>query len=262
MSDEAHEGGGGGHDTGGGMRWLLTYADMITLLMAFFIMMYSMSVLNQEKFRQAAQSLRSEFGAKHPDPAEQGAGLLPNQGSAQEMQLEQDVQSVEDRLKEYVERNNLEDLIRTSHRDRNLVITVASDNLLFARGEADLRPPALAILDKVAGLLRGVPNPIAVEGHTCNLPISTARFPSNWELSAARACSVVRYLAEKQSIDSRRLVATGYGESRPVASNDSEEGRVRNRRVNLVILADAAPKPEEDRSAEQAAPPAAGEGVG
>jgi len=261
VSSEAHEGdGGGGHDAGGGMRWLLTYADMITLLMAFFIMMYSMSVLNQEKFKQAAKSLRSEFGPTRPDFTDQGAGLLPNQGTAEELQLEKDVQSVEDRLQEYVRKNDLEDLIRTSHRDRSLVITVASDNLLFPRGDADLRPPALAILGKVAGLLKGIPNAITIEGHTCDLPISTERFPSNWELSAARACSVARYLVDKQGLDPKRLAAAGYGESRPVAPNDSEDGRVRNRRVNLVILAHAASEEQEGQKTESPASPAPSEG--
>jgi len=235
-----HDEGGGGHDAGGMMRWLLTYADMITLLMAFFIMMYSMSVLNQEKFKQAAESLRNQFGPQNPKAAPGGKGLMPDAGSDDGETLEEDVQSVEDRLREYVKTNNLQDLIRTSHRDRALVISLASDNLLFARGEADLRPPALAILDKVAGLLQGIPNAIAVEGHTCNLPIKTERFPSNWELSAARACSVVRYLVDAKRVDPRRLAATGYGDSRPITANDGEDGRVRNRRVNLVILAQAA----------------------
>ena len=244
MTGEAthEESGGGGHDAGGMMRWLLTYSDMITLLMAFFIMMYSMSVLNQEKFKQAAESLRSQFGPPNPKAPQGGAGLMPDVSSGDSQPLEEDVQSVEDRRKEYVKENNLQDLIQTSHRDRALVISLASDNLLFARGDADLRPPALAILDKVAGLLQGIPNAIAVEGHTCNLPISTERFPSNWELSAARACSVVRYLANEKRLDPKRLAATGYGDSRPIAPNDSEDGRVQNRRVNLVILAQAAPE--------------------
>ena len=237
--DIAHEEqAGGGHDAAGMMRWLLTYADMITLLMAFFIMMYSMSVLNQQKFRQAAESLRSEFGPQRPEATSGDAGLMPDVSLA----LEKDVQSVEDRLREYAKKNDLEDLIRTTHRDRSLVISLASDNLLFARGEAELRPPALAILDKIAGLLKGIPNAITVEGHTCNLPISTQRYPSNWELSGARACSVVRYLIAEKRLDAKRLAATGYADSRPIAPNDTEDGRVRNRRVNLVILAQSAPE--------------------
>ena len=246
-SEATHEEGGGGSE-----RWLLTYADMITLLMAFFIMMYSMSVLNQEKFKQAAESLRSQFGPQNRKAPQGGAGLMPNVSSADSPPLEEDVQSLEDRLREYVQKNNLQDLIQTSHRDRALVISLASDNLLFARGEADLRPPALAILGKVAGMLQGIPNAVAVEGHTCNLPISTERFPSNWELSAARACSVVRYLANDKSLDPKRLAATGYGDSRPIAPNDGEDGRVKNRRVNLVILAQAAPQEGDGSGAEAA----------
>jgi chemotaxis protein MotB len=220
------------------MRWLLTYADMITLLMAFFIMMYSMSVLNEGKFKRAAESLRREFAPQRAEAqTESGKGHLPIPGSAAPpTPLEESVQSVDEQLQRYIEENDLADVIHTSREPRGLVISLVSDNLLFPVGEAELRPAALAILDRIAGLLAGVPNPIVVEGHTCNLPISTARFPSNWELSAARACTVVRYLVEHKAIPSRRLSATGYGDSRPIRSNATEEGRVLNRRVDIVIL--------------------------
>jgi len=220
------------------MRWLLTYADMITLLMAFFIMMYSMSVLNQEKFQKAADSLRKEFG---PGPGEAQAassrGVLPVAGGLPSPPpLEEGVESVEEQLQQYIESSDLEEVIRLGREPRGLVVSLVSDNLLFPVGEADLRPDALAILDKIAGLLRRIPNGIVVEGHTCDLPISTPRFPSNWELSAARACTVVRYLSDRKGIPAQRLSAAGYADSRPVAPNRTEEGRVRNRRVDVIIL--------------------------
>ena len=235
------EGGGGGHDAGGMLRWLLTYADMITLLMAFFIMMYSMSVISLDKFEAAASGLRAEFGPPAPNArSSRGAGLLPGTTPHQEEMwapLEEDIQAVADQLEEYVAERDLADLVSTRQEQRGLVISVVSDNLLFPVGQAELRAPALSILDEIAGLMKELPNNIIVEGHTCNLPIRTALYPSNWELSAARACRVVRHLAERKGVSSTRLAATGYGDSRPVSPNDTEEGRVRNRRVDIVIVA-------------------------
>jgi len=236
-----------GHDGGGGLRWLLTYADMITLLMAFFIMMYSISVVSMEKFEQAAASLRSEFGS--PLKAERtGASALISHTAATPT-LEQPLQSVKDQLEDYIRENGLEDLLQTREEARGLVITLVSDNLLFPVGEATLRAPALSILDRIGGLLRNLPNLIVIEGHTCSLPISTDRYPSNWELSAARASAVVRYLAGQWQIDPQRLAATGYADSRPIAPNDREETRAQNRRVEIVLLASSPPDdvgPEAD----------------
>ncbi len=256
-----------GHDSGGGLRWLLTYADMITLLMAFFIMMYSMSVISMEKFEQAAAGLRAEFGGAARAEAS-GGGVVPHKIEGDLPALEDDLQSVKEQLEEYIKENELEDLIRTSHEARGLVITLVSDNLLFPVGDATLRAPALAILDKIARLLQNIPNLIVIEGHTCDLPINTERYPSNWELSAARACAVVRYLAEQWDIEIVRMAATGYGESRPVHTNDSETGRALNRRVEMVILASSPvteaeikAEPEEPQPVEEMKePPAAGVG--
>jgi chemotaxis protein MotB len=247
MSSELHEetaGGGGGHETGGMMRWLLTYADMITLLMAFFIMMYSMSVISVEKFKQAAAGLRSEFGPPSTEGNLGGGSLLPHPRPMSDIivpPLEEDLQSVRDKLQEYIQQNDLQDVIHTSHEARGLIITLVSDNLLFPVGEAVLRAPALSILDQIAGLLGDIPNLVVIEGHTCSLPISTPRYPSNWELSAARACAVVRYLIERWGVEPLRLAATAYADSRPVGSNEREEGRTLNRRVEVVILAHTTP---------------------
>ncbi len=247
-----------GHDGGGDLRWLLTYADMITLLMAFFIMMYSMSVISVEKFDQAAASLRSEFGTPGRHRPGGGSGLLPHPGRSAGVQLEEPLQSVKDELEEYIEENDLQSLIQTTEEVRGLVITLVSDNLLFPVGEATLRAPALSIVNEIAGLLQDIPNLIVIEGHTCSLAIKTSRYPSNWELSAARACAVTRYLVEQWGIDEVRLAATGYAASRPVESNDREEGRAKNRRVEIVLLA-SGPASEGEG---EGAPASAGEVAG
>jgi len=249
----------GGHDGGGGLRWLLTYADMITLLMAVFIMMYSMSVVSMEKFDKAAAGLRAQFGGQAGETIR--GNQLMVRADQQPGALEESLQSVKEQLEQYVWENELEDVLQTNDEARGLVITLVSDNLLFPVGEATLRAPALSILDKIAVLLKDISNLVVIEGHTCNLPIKTDRYPSNWELSAARACAVVRYLVEQWHVDPLRMAATGYGESRPIKPNDSEEGRALNRRVEIVILA-SGPVPEEKAGA----PPALGrsdaEGIG
>jgi len=204
-----------------------------------------MSVVSMEKFDKAAASLRSEFGSPLKAGNGGGASGLISHHEAAPPPLEQPLQSVKNQLEDYIRENDLEDLLQTREEARGLVITLVSDNLLFPVGEATLRAPALSILDRIGKLLRDLPNLIVIEGHTCSLPISTDRYPSNWELSAARASAVVRYLAGQWQIDPQRLAATGYADSRPLAANDREETRAQNRRVEIVLLASGPPEEAE-----------------
>jgi len=241
MSDGEGDG-GGGHDNAGSMRWLLTYADMITLLMAFFIMMYSMSVLNLAKFQEVAFSIRSGFGG----PLEGGPGMLtfpqrkdsitPNINDIAESSGPGAIPGVAKEISEYVKQQGLGGVVRMRVEQRGLVVSLVTDEVLFDLGRAELRPRAKGILSKVADVVRDIPNDIAVEGHTCDLPIRTAQFPSNWELSTTRATMVVRFLIEQKGIPPRRTSAAGYADSRPLVPNDSEAHRVLNRRVDIVIL--------------------------
>jgi len=234
----AAEGGGGGHDGGGMLRWLLTYADMITLLMAFFILMYSMSVLNLSKFKQVAVSIRSGFGGR----MEGGSRLLTHpagQRAILSQQFPEESKSIDEvakELEQYIREHDLKDYMHVQVEERGLVISVSTDNLLFPIGSAQFGPQARAVLEKIAGMVNGFSNPVLVEGHTCDLPIHTAQFPSNWELSTARASQVIRFLIDKAGIDPNRLAAAGYADTRPVVPNDSEANRRLNRRVNIVIL--------------------------
>lgn len=240
---QAH-GGGGGHDGGGMMRWLLTYADMITLLMAFFIMMYSMSVLNLAKFQEVAFSIRSGFGG----PLDGGGGVLihgPGPGSLKPnilgLETYGELAGTAERLAHYVTERGLEDAVKMRADERGLVVSLVTDKVLFERGRAGLRPSGREIMDEIAGLLRELPNHVIVEGHTCDLPINTAQFPSNWELSTARATQVIRYFIERGDVPAGRLSAAGYADSHPLEPNTSEANRARNRRVDIVIVATAAP---------------------
>jgi chemotaxis protein MotB len=134
-----------------------------------------------------------------------------------------------------MEVEGLSTAVTVQHEERGLVVRFA-DQVFFDLGKADLKPEALAILNKIGPILKDIPNPIRIEGHTDNLPIKTAQFPSNWELSVHRATSVIRYMVEELDFDPTKLSAAGYGEYRPVRPNDSAENRAMNRRVDIVIM--------------------------
>jgi chemotaxis protein MotB len=242
-SSGGNHGGGGGHDGGGMLRWLLTYADMITLLMAFFILMYSMSILNLAKFKSVAISIRSGLGGN----LEGGSHLLtaPKEQTSdgpesRETPLEdfKSAEKVAHELQIYINQHNLEQSMRVTVEERGLVISVISDNMLFHIGTTEFAAGATKILDKIASIIASTSNKVMVEGHTCDLPICTHVFPSNWELSASRASRVIRLLINEYGIPAKRLAAAGYADTKPIFPNNSEENRRRNRRVDVVILTD------------------------
>lgn len=227
---------GGGH--GNAERWLLTYADMITLLVAFFVMMYSMSVLNLAKFRQVAISIRSGFGGQMDDG---GSALMTQAVSGGKPTIMPEFSAIKSaqvaqQIRKYIKEKKLQDEVRLQETERGLVVSMVTDKMLFHKGQADISPEAGTIIDKVASLIANTNSLIRVEGHTDNLPISNDRYPSNWELSTARASAVIRFLIEHAHIASARLSAAGYADSRPLVPNDSEAHRAYNRRVDIVIL--------------------------
>ncbi len=260
MAGKKKKGGEGEHENA--ERWLLTYADMITLLVAFFIMLYSMSVMNQAKFQQLAISVRSGFGESSmngvPTIFSRGGGLnatpsimnssKPGQTSSEDFiknaKSQQDSNGLDkayQTVKAYIEKNRLQGMMQVSRNERGVVVTVMTDKMLFARGQADLRPEEMGLLATVAKITQTVPlNPVRVEGHTDSLPIHTERFPSNWELSTTRATTVLRYF-ESQGVAPSRLEASGCADQRPLAPNDTETDRARNRRVEIVLLRRYAP---------------------
>ena len=217
-------------------RWLLTYADLITLLLAFFIVMYSMSRLDATKFHRMADAFN---GALRGGPAVLQTAVDPaSAGLLQQAELSR----LADQIRTKASSENLEDRIEALQDERGLVIRVL-ESAAFDEGSADLKPRMYPILNVLAAQLRATHHHLRVEGHTDNRPISTARFPSNWELSTSRATGVVRYFVEELKLDPVRVSALGYGEFRPITSNDDAEGRARNRRVDLIVLADASAEP-------------------
>lgn len=234
-------------------RWLITYADMITLLMVLFIVLFSIGQTDLKKFEALRAGLVESFGGRGGVPIEGGAGVLdgatiePLDGetAVEIIEAQQAAQAAGERaLREAAEQvqqalagKGLGDAVTYRLEDRGLVLQIVTDQVLFDLGKADLRPEGRAVLDGLADALRALPNTISVEGHTDNQPISGFPFSSNWELSTYRATTVVRYLIDQKGLDRKRISAAGYGEERPLAPNDTPANRARNRRVEIVVLA-------------------------
>lgn len=234
-------------------RWLVSYADFITLLLAFFIVMYAISSVNQSKYRIFSEALGSAFSGKpSPSPTTPMSAtvekeplplpLPPRALPSQKQRARQAALLRERQQMTGMARDILQVLaplvgqgkVRVTQSSRGVSVEINA-SVLFAPGEAKLSNESGAALKAVAQVVRDFPQAIQVEGHTDMLPISNAMFPSNWELSAVRASSVVRLFIE-QGIAEKRLAAVGYGSNQPVASNETADGRMRNRRVQLTIL--------------------------
>ena len=226
-------------------RWLVSYADFITLLFAFFVVMYSISSINEGKYRIFSESLDGVFN--QPDRSFKPINIgdeRPRAHAAEgELNLDQNNQAsdlVVDPLEQIAAsvRDSFGDLIDSQQltvRGNEMWIEIElKSSLLFPSGDALPQDSAFAIIEKIAKILSPYENPIQVEGFTDNLPINTAQYPTNWELSSARAASIVRMLA-MDGVSPRRLAAVGYGEFQPIADNASAEGRATNRRVVLVV---------------------------
>ncbi|MCL5959298.1 MAG: OmpA family protein [Chloroflexi bacterium] len=215
-------------------RWLLTYADLITLLLVFFVVMYSISKADERKFARISASLSKAFNTvvlQGSDQTTLGGELGPEGGNS----LLEDVIGLRAQIVKLAEGMDIPgrvDLVQ----EKDGVALSLSASLLFDSGRADLAPESTKILDAVADWLRSVPNEVRVEGHTDNIPVESDLYPTNWELSVARATVVTRYIVEVGRIAPQRLSAQGYGEYRPIADNYSRESRALNRRVMIVIL--------------------------
>jgi chemotaxis protein MotB len=254
---------GGGHGAGGQERWLVTYADMITLLMVFFIVLYGMSEMDKKKMAGLAAALRMGFnngggnqivpmpgqsdGVSAPMPQVVPAVVPPAQGETPK-EGEAGGEKPKDQLQEIGQQLAL-DFAKDGRftvylSDRGLTLSLVG-SAAFDSGKADLKPEFLPLLDAIAAKLSGLPNDISVEGFTDSDPINTAEFPSNWYLSVGRANEVRDYL-EMKGIQAERMIVVGYGETRPLYSNATPEGKAKNRRVDIVVLRN---KPVIDRGA-------------
>jgi len=233
-------------------RWLVSYADFVTLLFAFFVVMYAISSVNEGKYRVLSDTLVAAFNTppKSTAPIQIGKPIEevpvaqttpgiakpiriePPKVDDQKAKMASIASRVEESLRPLIDKN----LIKVTHNKLWVEIEIKS-SVLYSSASAELEIEAYTPLKKLANVLKVLPNHIDVEGHTDNLAIKTPVYPSNWELSASRAASVV-HLFTQQGISPTRLAAIGFGEFRPVASNDSVLGRRQNRRVKVVVLAD------------------------
>ncbi len=207
-------------------RWLLTYADLITLLLGLFVILYAMSEVDSTRYSRVVQALGGLFGTSI---AITPVALPPENTSPDRLEIESKI------------RGALYDDIRAGlaslSQDERGVVVHLSEELLFASGSAQLKRSSLGSLDLLASVLKTVPNEIRIEGHTDNVPIATATFPSNWHLSVARAVSTGEYMMRRQGLDPGKVTLAGYADQRPLVPNTSIENRAKNRRVDIVVIA-------------------------
>jgi chemotaxis protein MotB len=218
-------------------RWLVSYADFITLLFAFFVVMYAIAIVNTGNYRVLSESVDKAFKeakeAKVEEPIQVGDSPRTLDPIVLEAaRLQESADRIEEVLAPYID----EELVEVKRNEFWIAVEMKS-GILFASGSAELTLASDPILTKLAEIVRELPeNPLYIEGHTDDVPIKTQEFPSNWELSAARAASVVRRLVQL-GVNPARMAAVGFAEYHPVADNSTELGRYRNRRVVLVLQA-------------------------
>jgi len=235
-------------DGGGAPQWMATFADLVTLLMCFFVLLFAMSTTQQETFKELVESLRSALGVQSVPETGTREGLtmhaVPSEEPSETQAIDElggmvqkEIEEIISEVRELVMFNKLGGMVSVAETDVGVVITM-SDLLLFEPGGTELTPRGLDIMRKVASILSRLAYHVKIKGFTDDSPISTARLPSNWELSSLRACSVVRLLI-KRGVDPTLISAEGYAQYHPIATNDTELGRSRNRRVEIVYERDS-----------------------
>lgn len=219
-------------------KWLLTFSDLITLILVFFILLFSMSQIDLVKFKALSQSF-----SQSPLPEQnsslipfdhQGGGKTDGEKGGKDHKKEDSLDGLLHDVQTYFKENDLGDIAVATRTERGVVL-VLQEQVLFRTGDASILPSGRPFLRHVGMMLQKMPNVVKVEGHTDNRPIHTARYPSNWELSTARASSVIRHLIDSGNLDPGRFIAVGYGDARPLAPNDTPENLEKNRRVEIII---------------------------
>ena len=233
------------HEEEASEAWLLPYSDLMTLLLSLFIALFAMSQTDASKMQALSQAFSAAFNMGSPSffsgmgpstamPTTPSTGAESSNNSAY-MQENENLREAQEKLEQYIKENNLQDQVSTELSEEGLMIRL-KEKALFSSGSAALQGQAEQIVPVIAALLSSLPERVTISGHTDNVPISTAQFPSNWELSSARAVSLMRGLMGAQpALNPARFSALGYSEYRPIASNDTEEGRAQNRRVEVFI---------------------------
>ncbi len=248
MSRKRHE----PHEEHPDESWLLPYSDLMTLLLALFIVLYAASSVNTSKFEEMSRAFKTAFSS--------GLGVLDNGGITEDSELkrrtaeeldrkdngkrsrealqqqeQQDLEELQKELNQYIKKSGLSSQLETQLNQSQLLITIR-DNALFPSGSANIKPDSQKLASAIGHMLQQYPDyEILVTGHTDNQPINTVEFPSNWELSSKRAINFMKILLENAAFDPKRFSAIGYGEFRPLDSNNTDAGRATNRRVVSIL---------------------------
>lgn len=237
----------GGQEQEGGANWLTTFNDLMTLLMVFFVLIFTMSSLDLDKSKGFQDSLQSALGVLLEGDKVGVAVVDTTRDFDMETVYSDDEfyggadaaesmpTSEENHAERILRELSAEAGVQTAADSKFIKIRL-ENNILFLSGSAALQPAGFPVLQKIAEAVTALPNPVRVEGHTDDRPIHSEKYPSNWELSIARAVNVVRFLAEKANVAPRRLSAAGYGDSFPLVPNDTSEHRNQNRRVEILLI--------------------------
>lgn len=238
----------------GSASWMTTFSDLMSLLLTFFIVLFSMSSISNEKFMQAAQSL-SQSLLNGGDGIMEGV-LVPFEETVAPDVTTQPIETIDlaelnpqlvemyGYVMRFIQNNKLEDQVSITADAKGIYVNI-NNSVLFGKESASVSREGQQVLKTVAELINQLGNEIIIEGHTDNIPTAYGQYPTNWELSVSRAVSVLRYLTEEEKVSANRLSAVGYGEQRPLVANDTPENRARNRRVNIVVVYGAEESNEE-----------------
>jgi chemotaxis protein MotB len=246
-------------------RWLVSYADFITLLFAVFVVLYAMGQSDKKKVEEVMQAIQQSFGMATAGASAPKVNVIPSQeitvipslkpeikvapigrtrsGQAKMRAEEKDFRHIKSAVEAYLVKQGAQSKVTLEITRRGLVVSLKEAGF-FNSGQANIKPEAYELINSIAEVMTQYNNPLRLEGHTDNIPISSAQFPSNWELSTARATNGLKYLLRNFDIDPNKISATGYAEFRPIADNATPEGRAKNRRVDLLMLSGEAERGE------------------
>jgi len=228
-------------------RWVISYADFVTMLLALFMVMFAANSMGNAKVKDVNTSIQKVFSSSESN-LNQKQKEIPNKELKEDIEKQNsqnnndtileggdgilDGQRIVNIIKENIDDDKSVTILKN---DRGVVIRL-NDTMLFDAGSAIIKPQAMVTLDKISLTLEKFQNPILIEGHTDSTPISSEKYPSNWELSTARATNIIKYLTNSHKFPPNRLSAVGYGEYMPISENTSPQGRAKNRRVDIIVL--------------------------
>lgn len=238
-------------------RWLVSYADFITLLFAVFVVLYAMGQSDKKKVEEVMQAIQQSFGMASAGATAPKVNVIASQtitvipslkpeltispmgrtrsGQTKTRAEEKDFRQIKSAVEAYLIKQGAQSKVTLEITRRGLIVSLKEAGF-FNSGQANIKPEAYELINTIAEVMTQYNNPMRLEGHTDNIPINTAQFPSNWELSTARATNGLKYLLKNFNVDANKISATGYAEFRPIADNATPDGRARNRRVDLVML--------------------------